>query len=137
MPAIECVGFTDFVRGPSLFLIWTISKDKDNERCKALIDDEFRRLADQGVTEREVQKVKNLIKAQYFDRLQSGLGRAMVLAEFMLYDGDPGLANTELERYLAVTADEVRRVAREYFTNENRTLIEVMPGAPTPEGGAA
>ncbi len=133
--AIECVGFTEFVRGPSLFLIWTVSKGTDNEVCKGLIAEELRRLADEGISEHEVQKAKNLVKAQYFDRLQSGLGRAMVLSEFMLYDGDPGLANTELDRYLAVTAADVQRVARQYFGEQNRTLVEVMP-AHAAAGGA-
>ena len=135
--AIECVGYAEFVRGPSLFVIWTISKDKDNERCKAIIEAELKRVADEGVSEHEVQKAKNLIKAQYYDRLQTSLGHAMVLAEFMLYDGDPGLANTELGRYLAVTAGDVQRVAGEYFTARNRTIVEAMPAVPAAQGGAA
>jgi predicted Zn-dependent peptidase len=61
----------------------------------------------------------------------------MVLAEFTLYDGEPGLANTELDRYLAVTAADVRRVAAEYFTARNRTIVEAMPAVPANRGGAA
>ncbi len=135
--AIECIGFAEFARGPSLFVIWTISKGKDNEQCKAFIADELKRLAEDGVSEHEVQKAKNLIKAQYLDRLQTNLGRATVLAEFTLYDGEPALANTELERYLAVKAEDVQRVAQEYFAAPNRTTVEAMPSAPAAEGGAA
>jgi predicted Zn-dependent peptidase len=135
--AIECAGYAEFVRGPSLFVIWTISKDKDNERSKAIIEAEVRRVADEGVSELEVQKAKNLIKAQYYDQLQTNLGRAMVLAEFTLYDGEPGLANTELDRYMAVTAADVRRVAAEYFAARNRTTVEAMPAVPASRGGAA
>jgi zinc protease len=135
--AIECAGYAEFVRGPSLFVIWTIAKDKDNERCKAIIEAELKRVADEGVAEHEVQKAKNLIKAQYYDQLQTNLGRAMVLAEFTLYDGEPALANTELDRYLAVTAGDVRRVAAEYFTARKRTIVEAMPALAAGQGGAA
>jgi zinc protease len=135
--AIECSGSCQLSRGPDLFAIWTISKGADNEQCKALIEEEIRRLAAEGVTEHELQKAKNLIKAQYLDRLQTNLGRAMVLAEFLLFDGDPGLINTELERYLAVSAADVQRVARHYLSTEKRTIVEAIPAAPAAKGGAA
>jgi len=126
--AIECVGFAEFVRGPSLFMIWAVSKGKDNEQCKAIIEAELQSVVEGGATEYELQKAKNLVKAQYLDRLQTSLGRAMVLAEFMLYDGEPSLVNTELERYLDVTVADVQRVAKDYFGARNRTTVEVMPG---------
>ena len=133
--AIECVGVAEFLRGPSLFVIWAIAKGTDSAQCEALIEAEFERVADGGVSEHEVQKAKNLIKAQYHDRLQTNLGRAMVLSEFLLYDGDPALANTELDRYLAVTSEDVQRVAREYFTARNRTVVEIVPGAAAQQEG--
>ena len=135
--AIECTGSCSLSRGPDLFALWTISKGGDNEQSKALIEQELRRLAADGVSEHEVQKAKNLVKAQYLDRLQSNLGRAMVLAEFALFDHDPGLINTELDRYLSVSAADVQRVARHYFTVEKRTTVEAMPAAPAAKGGAA
>jgi zinc protease len=135
--AIECMGYVEFARGPGLFTIWTISKGKDNEASKTLIEQELGRLADGGASEHEVQKAKNLIKAQYLDGLQTNLGRGMRLSEFTLYDGDPDLVNTELERYLAVSADDVQRVAREYFSVPKRTTVEAIPAAPAAEGGGA
>jgi zinc protease len=135
--AIECMGFAQFIRGPGLLMIWTISKDKDNARCRAVIDEELQRLAAGGVTEHEVQKAKNLIRAQYVDALQTNLGRAMMLTEFLLYDGDAALINTELERYMAVGAHDVQRVAQATFTPQNRTTVEAIPAKPPAQEGAA
>ncbi|MBN1917898.1 MAG: insulinase family protein [Verrucomicrobia bacterium] len=135
--AIECSGFCGSSRGPDLFAVWTISKGNDNEACKTLIAQELKRVADDGVSEHEVQKAKNLIKAQYLDRIQTNLGRAMVLAEHMLYDGDPNLVNTELDRYLRVSAADIQRVARCYFGPEQRTIVEALPAAAAGKGGAA
>jgi zinc protease len=40
---------------------------------------------------------------------------------------DPELVNTELGRFLAVTPQDIQRVARKYFVPENLTLLEVYP----------
>jgi zinc protease len=84
-----------------------------------------------------VQKAKNLIRAQYVDALQTNLGRAMMLTEFLLYDGDAALINTELERYMAVGAHDVQRVAQATFTPQNRTTVEAIPAKPPAQEGAA
>ena len=40
---------------------------------------------------------------------------------------DPQLVNTELQRFLNVTPQDIQRVARKYFVQENKTLVEVYP----------
>ena len=40
---------------------------------------------------------------------------------------DPELVNTELQRFLNVTPQDIQRVARKYFVQENKTLVEVYP----------
>jgi hypothetical protein len=58
---------------------------------------------------------------------QSTLYRAQRLAEYTLYDGDPTLLNTELERYLAVTPEEIRAAVKRYLLTENHSVIDVVP----------
>ncbi|MCP5117943.1 MAG: insulinase family protein, partial [bacterium] len=48
-------------------------------------------------------------------------------------DGDANLVNTELDRFLAVTGDQVRQVAKKYFKPEARAVLEIVP-APKEEG---
>ena len=35
--------------------------------------------------------------------------------------------NNDLDKYNAVTADDIRRVAQKYLTNANRTVVTVVP----------
>jgi predicted Zn-dependent peptidase len=65
--------------------------------------------------------------------LQSNLQRAQRVAEFELYWGDGSLLNTEADKYLAVTAEDIQRVAKQYFAPTNRTVLDVVPAAPAPD----
>ena len=58
---------------------------------------------------------------------QTNSGVALALIRATLERGDPTLVNRDLDRYLAVTADDVLRVARTYLRPENRTVIEYLP----------
>ena len=49
------------------------------------------------------------------------------------YFDDPGLINTELDRYRAVTAVDVQRVAREYLGDDNRVVLTYLPSAAAAE----
>jgi len=127
--AIECFGYIEQTRGPAIFPIWFIATDSDTARLKTIIDEEISKIIENGITERELQKAKNIIKSDFISRMQTSLGRALATAEFKIYDNDPGLINTELNRYLEVTREDVERVAQKYLAQSNRTILDVIPGS--------
>ncbi|MDH5673996.1 MAG: insulinase family protein [Myxococcales bacterium] len=121
---------TDGRRGPDLFSVWAVcAKDKKAEAARAVIYEELSAIAKRGIRDEELQKAKNRIRSYFVFGLQSNLQRAQRLAEFELYWGDPELLNAEADRYLAVTVDDVKRVAGQYFAAENRTVLDVLPVA--------
>lgn len=79
-------------------------------------------LRDQLVDERELQKVKNQQLAGDFRKLRS---KFSLMIQLLSYDalGDWSNINEFSERIQAVTAEDVRRVARTYFTEENRNVL--------------
>jgi predicted Zn-dependent peptidase len=50
-----------------------------------------------------------------------------------LYRGDARLLNGELDRYLAVTKDDVKRVVAKYLGPARRSTVEVKPGVTAAE----
>ena len=89
---------------------------------------ELAAIARKGVTERELEKAKNRIHAAFVFGLQSNMSRSQRLAEYELYWGDANLLKLELDHYLAVSAEDVRRVAGTYFEASRRTVLNVQPG---------
>jgi zinc protease len=57
------------------------------------------------------------------------MARSQHLAEFELYWGDANLLKLELDHYLAVSAEDIKRVAGTYFDAKQRTVLDVLPGA--------
>ena len=103
---------------------------KTAEEVEQALYTEVERLQQDGVTERELQKAKNQIEADFVFSLDSAhrmgvlLGSYESVASWKLLDG-------YLEGVRKVTAADVQRVARKYLVPENRTvaiLIPVKPG---------
>jgi zinc protease len=82
-----------------------------------------------GATERELEKAKNRIRARFTFGLQGSLSKALRLAEYAVYWGDPALLLAEPDRYQRVTLDDVKRVAAQYLDAKNRTYLEIVPKA--------
>lgn len=128
---VQIIGLTDERRGPSAILIGAIPKPgKDVKQIRQKIYDEIKQLATEGPKPEEMQKLRNqLINAEIRLR-QSSLLRALRLGEFALYDGDPSLANKELEELLTITPNEIREAVSKYLNTENRAQLDVIPGKP-------
>ena len=82
---------------------------------------EIERLKMEPVPEYELQKVKNQQEARFIRGLRSSRRMASRLGRAELGLGWRSLSGS-LERMKAVTAEDIMRVAKEYFTRDNRTV---------------
>jgi len=90
--------------------------------------EEVERLASEGPTEVELARVRNQVRAGTVRGLVSNFGLALRLAENEALFGDWRAMLGHPERLRAVTADEVRHVARKYLVREGRTVATVVRG---------
>ncbi len=115
-------------RGPGLFHVgMTLPPGSDPARAEQAVDEEIARVQTGGVTSDEMSKARAQERAAAVGQLQTTLGRANALSQYAVFYNDPGRINTELTRLQAVTADDVRRVARKYLTSANRVVVIVQP----------
>jgi zinc protease len=119
---------TDSRRGPDLFSFWAVcAEGKQPTDAEKVIYAELDKLGKEGLSDRELEKAKNRMRSAFVFALSSTESRALVLGQFELYFGNAELLKTELDRYLAVTKEDVKRVANTYFAPTNRTVLNVVP----------
>ena len=82
---------------------------------------EIEKLQKEAVAERELQKVKNQFAADNYRRLDS---RFSLMLQILLADGNRGWQsfNDDPKKIAAVTVEDIQRVAKQYFSPENRTV---------------
>jgi len=91
--------------------------------------DELARLTKEPPSDREMQKARNQLAANFYSQLETISGKAGLLGRADVYFGDPKAALTTVQRYEKVTAADIQRVVKTYFTDRNRTVTTLMPEA--------
>ena len=92
------------------------------EDAEAAIWKELSLMRDENVLDYELEKVKNKIESTMAFSEMSILNKAMNLAYYELL-GNAEMINTELDRYLSVSLDDIRRVSSELFRKENSSTL--------------
>ncbi len=124
----QIFGFTDKRRGPSAIIMGALPKPgKDVKQIRQELYNEIKKLATEGPTEKEMLKLRNQLINDEIRLRQSSLSRALRLAEFALYNGDPSLANKELDELLQITPAEIRDAVAKYLNTENRAQLDIIP----------
>jgi predicted Zn-dependent peptidase len=84
----------------------------------------------------EMDKAHNTQKRAFVNSLGSSLQRAVLLGQYALFYNDPDLINTYSDRIAKITAADVQRVARQYLTPTNRSVVitTIKPASAGREG---
>ena len=114
---IECyhMGSTDT---GLLTIEGKLVKGVDMKTAEAAINEELLKLQQEGISQRELEKVKNKTESMIAFEDMSIMSRAASLAMYELL-GDADLINKELERYQAVTAAQMLEECKIIFDENN------------------
>lgn len=113
-----------------------VAAGKKPEDAEAALRAEIKKLQDAPVSEAELEKAKNQIITSQLRQRETNNGKANALGQAAVLLGDPNRVNTELEELQAVTAADVQRVAKKYFTDQNRYVFIYLPESMRPASGA-
>lgn len=103
------------------------------EQLGAAMEEEIAAIQKNGVTDREFRKALNQVRTEYAQQYSDVLQKAQELAFYEVMQGDANLINTEFDRYLKLTPEDLRRVAKNYLVPTNRVVLKYIP--PVKEGG--
>jgi zinc protease len=124
--------------GPTLFTIFALYKPNGSaDALLAAMDEEIAKVAANGVDDATLKRVKTRMLADWYNGLESFLGRADSLAKLQTLWGDAKVANQVPGWIEAVTSEDIQRTARTYLTKANRTVIDRKPAPPAAPAAAA
>jgi len=128
--ARDVVSVLNRRRGPGSLLLGALPTDgTEPDRLERALLSVIDALRETGVTDAELERAKNQRRATEVTARLTLAGRASELQRHQLYGGRAVRANSELERYDAVTTEDILRVARRYLIPENRAVVLTLPGA--------
>ena len=134
--ATQAAAMAEESRGPGLFrVIGMASPGKAIGDVEKALTAELEKIKTGSVEPWELDKARTSARASYIRGLSSSLQRAVMLSQLTVYYNDPGLINTRPERIAKVTAADLQRVAKQYLTPENRTVVVTVPKPAAPKGG--
>ena len=133
---VSIEGGVDERRGPSALYIFALPKPgEDVVTIRQQIFEEVKRIATEGPSDEEMEKLRNSLCNDAVRGRQSTMYRAQRLAEFALYDSDPRLFDAELDHYLSVTAEEIKNTVARFLDVENRVVLDIVPASNPADSG--
>ncbi len=135
--ALSAFGQANLIEHPNLFYtVAIVAPGRTPEQVTRALIEELDKLVQAPITERELQRSKNQFARDYVLGRQTVQQKATVLAHaVVLHKGDIGTADNEFDIFQNMTAADVQRVARTYFTPQSRMVLTVMPRGQRPAGG--
>jgi zinc protease len=131
--AVAAGGTGFFTEDPNLFWAYAIMNQghtpAEGEQAVVSILEE---LKGSPVGAKELEKAKNQEIADFILERETDQEKADAIGAAAVLGKDANLVNSELERYVKVTAEDVQRVARQYFVKQQSTVLLITP-APAAE----
>ena len=126
--AFGVFGFNDSRMGPSLFrLIAASNAGVDIGVVEELMQEEIVKVQTDGITPEELEKVKIQWKTNFITGRQTCMQKAEALQHYAYFHDDLSEINTDIDRYMAVTVEDIQRVANEYLQVDNRAVVIAAP----------
>jgi predicted Zn-dependent peptidase len=124
--------------GPTLLDLFALYKPNATpDQVLAAIDEEIGKVATDGVDDTTLARLKTKMLSDWYGGLESFLGRADTLAKLQTLWGDANVANRMPGWIEAVSSDDIKRVAKAYLTDANRSVIVRRPVAAAASAPAA
>jgi zinc protease len=121
----------------SLFVLTAVlSEGKKPEDAERSLLAEIKKMQDAPVSAAELEKAKNQIITDQLRERETSNGKALALGEAAVLLGDANRVNSDLARLQAVTAADIQRVMKKYFTENNRMVLYYVPEAKAQSGRA-
>ena len=101
--------------------------DKDLDEVAKAIEEAFEKFEAEGISEKDLSRIKAGQETSFYNGLSSVLGKGFQLAQYNIFANDPGFIKKDIERILAVSTADVKRVYEKYIKDKNFIATSFVP----------
>ncbi|MDX1602990.1 MAG: pitrilysin family protein [Salinimicrobium sediminis] len=105
----------------------TANAGVDLDKVEAGINEAFDRFEKEGVTQKDIERIKAGLETDFYNGISSVLGKSFQLAQYDVFTGDPGYIEQDIENIKAVTKEDVMRVYEKYIKEKPYVLTSFVP----------
>jgi predicted Zn-dependent peptidase len=117
--------FTDYGESfdPGLFNVYAVAnKNVDETDLENAIFAEIEKIKKEGISETELQKIKNQKLMEFYDQVETINGKSNNIGTYEVFFGDYKKMFDAPANFNKITIADVQNVAKKYFTKSNRTI---------------
>jgi zinc protease len=130
--ALTAFGGGNIIEHPNLFFaVGIVQPGHTPEEVEKALIAELDRMASEPVSAHELERAKNQFARDYILQRETIQEKASQLAHAAVIHNDIRTADGEFDIFQRITADDIQRVAKKYFTPTNRLVLTIMPRAAT------
>lgn len=119
-----CFGYQD----PSILYIFGLTASNvDAGTLNKAIDAEIQNLQQNLITEHEFEKLRNQIETSIVKSYRSTSDIADKLGDCYTFYHNTNQINEDAQNFLAVTREDIQRVAKKYLKKSNRVVLHYLP----------
>ncbi len=112
------------------FLVYSIANmGISAEDLEKSLQAEIDKVKSELISENEFQKLKNQMESRIVGGFSTVAGIAGSLSNYYVFYGNTNKINQKLENYMAVTREDIKRVANEYLDSNTRVVLYYLPKA--------
>ena len=105
------------------------NKDVNLEEIQSSMDAEIKKIQGELISEEEFTTIRNQMENSAVSSYSTVAGICESLADAHVYYGSANYINEELNKYLSVTREDIKRVANKYLNNDARVILHYLPKA--------
>jgi zinc protease len=126
--ALDVSSYVEPAFDPTLAIIAAQPRQGvDPQACEKAIYEELERIKSAPISDQELEKAKNARLVEFYREMRTINGRANTIGTYEVFMGDYNKLFDAAKSYSTVTKEDVQRVAKKYFSANNRTVATLLP----------